>query len=109
MINGITSALSSLWTWIGIPGIPEIPEVSLGRISYLAEGGYVEKDHPMPVVIGDNKKEGEIVSPVSKMPHQDTRKEDECNPQRYPENLNLTQQYAHRYYECIQTNDVSDR
>lgn len=67
MINGITSALSSLWTWIGIPGIPEIPEVSLGRISYLAEGGYVEKDHPMPVVIGDNKKEGEIVSPVSKM------------------------------------------
>ena len=21
----------------------------------------------------------------------------------------LTQQYAHRYYECIQTNDVSDR
>ena len=45
----------------------------------------------------------------AKMAHQDTGKEDECNPQLYPENLNLTQQYAHRYYECIQTNDVSDR
>lgn len=67
MINGITSALSSLWTWIGIPGIPEIPDVSLGRISYLAQGGYVGANNPMPVVIGDNKQEGEIVSPVSKM------------------------------------------
>lgn len=66
-INGITSALSSLWTWIGIPGIPEIPDVSFGRISYLAQGGYVGPDNPMPVVIGDNKREGEIVSPVSKM------------------------------------------
>ncbi len=66
-INGITSALSSLWTWIGIPGIPEIPDVSFGRISYLAKGGYVGPDNPMPVVIGDNKREGEIVSPVSKM------------------------------------------
>lgn len=66
-INGITSALSSLWTWIGIPGIPAIPDVSFGRISYLAQGGYVGPDNPMPVVIGDNKREGEIVSPISKM------------------------------------------
>ena len=66
-INGITSALSSLWTWIGIPGIPEIPEVQFGRISYLAKGGYVDKNKPTPVVIGDNKQEGEIVSPISKM------------------------------------------
>lgn len=66
-INGITSALSSLWTWIGIPGIPAIPEVQFGRISYLAKGGYVEANKPTPVVIGDNKQEGEIVSPVSKM------------------------------------------
>ena len=66
-INGITSALSSLWTWIGIPGIPAIPEVQFGRISYLAKGGYVDKNKPTPVVIGDNKQEGEIVSPISKM------------------------------------------
>ncbi len=66
-INGITSALSSLWTWIGIPGIPAIPEVQFGRISYLAQGGYIGPDKPTPVVIGDNKQEGEIVSPISKM------------------------------------------
>lgn len=66
-INSITSSLSNLWTWIGIPAIPEIPEVSFGRIAYLAEGGYVEADNPTPVVIGDNEQEGEIVSPVSKM------------------------------------------
>lgn len=66
-INGITSALSSLWTWIGIPAIPKIPEVSFGRISYLAEGGYIGKNQPTPVVIGDNKKEGEIVAPESKL------------------------------------------
>ncbi len=66
-INAITGALSSLWTWIGIPAIPEIPKVSFGRIAYLAKGGYVDKDSPTPVVIGDNKQEGEIVSPISKM------------------------------------------
>jgi len=44
----------------------------------------------------------------AKMAHQDTGKEDECNPQRYPENLNLTQQYAHGYNECIQANDMCD-
>lgn len=66
-INSITAALSSLWTWIGIPAIPEIPQVSFGRLSYLAEGGYIGKNKPTPVVIGDNMQEGEIVSPISKM------------------------------------------
>ena len=66
-INAITGALSSLWTWIGIPAIPEIPQVNFGRIAYLAKGGYIEKDKPTPVVIGDNKEEGEIVSPISMM------------------------------------------
>lgn len=66
-INTITGALSSLWTWIGIPAIPAIPEVSFGRISYLAEGGYIGKNQPTPVVIGDNKNEGEIVAPESKL------------------------------------------
>lgn len=66
-INSITAGLSSLWTWLGIPAIPEIPQVQFGRLSYLAEGGYIGKDKPTPVVIGDNKQEGEIVSPISKM------------------------------------------
>lgn len=33
----------------------------------LAEGGYVGPNSPRTVVIGDNTKEGEIVSPISKM------------------------------------------
>lgn len=33
----------------------------------LAEGGYIGANKPTPVVIGDNKNEGEIVSPISKM------------------------------------------
>lgn len=66
-INAITGALSSLWTWIGIPAIPEIPQVNFGRIAYLAKGGYIGKDKPTPVVVGDNKEEGEIVSPISMM------------------------------------------
>lgn len=66
-INLITGALSSLWTWIGIPAIPQIPEVSFGRLSYLAEGGYIGKNKPTPVVIGDNPNEGEIVAPESKL------------------------------------------
>lgn len=66
-INSITGALSSLWTWIGIPAIPEIPQVNFGRIAYLAKGGYIGKDKPTPVVVGDNKEEGEIVSPISMM------------------------------------------
>ncbi len=33
----------------------------------LANGGYIGANNPTPVVIGDNKREGEIVSPISKM------------------------------------------
>lgn len=32
-----------------------------------AEGGYVEPNKPRHIVVGDNKTEGEIISPVSKM------------------------------------------
>lgn len=66
-LNSITSGLSSLWTWLGIPAIPEIPEVSWGNISYLAEGGYVGANSPTPAIIGDNSSEGEIVAPESKL------------------------------------------
>lgn len=38
-INKITGGLSSAWTWMGIPAIPQINEVSWNRLSY-ATGGY---------------------------------------------------------------------
>ncbi len=66
-INMLTQNLSSIWTWLGIPAIPQIPDVSFGRIAYLAQGGYVQANHPTPVVIGDNPTEGEIVAPESKL------------------------------------------
>ena len=41
VINGITSMLSKVWTWLGIPAIPEIPKANLGRVSF-AQGGFPE-------------------------------------------------------------------
>lgn len=39
----------------------------IGSFFGLANGGYIGANKPTPVVIGDNKSEGEIVSPISKM------------------------------------------
>lgn len=36
-INGITSGLSSVWTWLGIPAIPNLNEVKFNRIPNLGE------------------------------------------------------------------------
>ena len=33
----------------------------------LAEGGWVEPNKPRPVIVGDNKREGEIIAPESKI------------------------------------------
>ena len=37
------------------------------RLPYLAQGGFLEKNTPKLAVVGDNKHEGEIVSPESKL------------------------------------------
>lgn len=37
-INGLLDGLSGIWTWIGIPGIPDIPHASFPRVDF-AEGG----------------------------------------------------------------------
>lgn len=65
-INAVLSKLKSIdilgvkpFSWVTTFTVPEIPE--------LAEGGYVEANKPRQVIIGDNKQEGEIVSPISKM------------------------------------------
>lgn len=67
IINGFISAINFA---IGI--INKIPGVSISKLNtldtpQLAEGGYVRPNQPQAVVIGDNKREGEIVSPISKM------------------------------------------
>ncbi len=48
--SAVSSGLKKIGSWFG-----------------LANGGYIGANKPTPVVIGDNKSEGEIVSPISKM------------------------------------------
>lgn len=67
IINGFISAINFA---IGV--INKIPGVSINKLDklevpQLAEGGFVRPNRPQAVVIGDNKREGEIVSPISKM------------------------------------------
>lgn len=37
-INGLLDGISGIWTWIGIPAIPDIPHASFPRVDF-AEGG----------------------------------------------------------------------
>ena len=67
IINGFISAINFA---IGI--INKIPGVSISKLDkldvpQLAQGGYVRPNSPQAVIIGDNKREGEIVSPIGKM------------------------------------------
>lgn len=55
VINGITSGLSNIWTWTGLPAIPQIPNVTLPR---LAEGGVV--DEPTTALIGEEGTEAVV-------------------------------------------------
>lgn len=75
-VNGVIALINGA---IGFTGwkIPEIPGVRMldeyGKhsvpmdVSWLASGGYVAANTPQLAVIGDNKHEGEIVAPESKI------------------------------------------
>ena len=65
-INGILQKIHNIdilgvkpFTWVHQFNVPQIPQ--------LAQGGYVKANTPQLAVIGDNKTQGEIVSPVDKM------------------------------------------
>lgn len=74
-LNKATGALNNMSfdvpTWI--PGIGgksfgfDIPPVSTVSIPRLAQGGYVKANTPRLAMIGDNRREGEIVAPESKI------------------------------------------
>ena len=82
MVNGVIGGLNSMIKalngvkfkapdWVPKIGgksfgfnIPTLNKVSLPR---LAEGGYIRANQPQPVIVGDNKRQGEIVSPEDKM------------------------------------------
>lgn len=58
-INGINILGVQPFTWVHEFSVPQIPA--------LAQGGYVEANTPRLAVVGDNKTQGEIISPVDKM------------------------------------------
>lgn len=67
IINGFIGAINLAISAINlIPGV-NINKLNKMEVPHLAEGGYVGANRPQAVIVGDNKREGEIVSPVSKM------------------------------------------
>lgn len=64
IINGINSLVGPLAGVVGIPSLPTLSHVSLPR---LAQGGFVRANTPQLAVIGDNRRQGEIVAPEDKM------------------------------------------
>lgn len=58
------SPFEGLWKENPLP-VPEIPK--------LAQGGWVEPNKPRTVIVGDNKHEGEIISPESKIYEQNRK------------------------------------
>ncbi len=67
IINRFISAINlAIGIINAIPGV-EIKKLDKLEVPQLAQGGFVRPNKPQAVVIGDNKHEGEIVSPISKM------------------------------------------
>ena len=42
-VNGVLGGISKAWTWAGIPAIPDIPNVSIPRVSFFAKGGMFDE------------------------------------------------------------------
>jgi phage-related protein len=72
-INLIITGINSFLAGINHIKIPDwVPGIGgrgfhMPRLPLLANGGYVRANSPQPVIIGDNKREGEIVAPESKI------------------------------------------
>jgi phage-related protein len=72
-INAIIDGINSFIRGINKIKIPDwVPAVggrgfNIGTIPRLAKGGYVGADNPQLAIVGDNKTQGEIVSPEDKL------------------------------------------
>ena len=71
MIKQINKISVDIPSWV--PGIGgqtwgiKVPEVSTVSLPRLATGGYVAANTPQLAIVGDNKREGEIIAPESKI------------------------------------------
>jgi hypothetical protein len=70
-INGIINAVNLLISGINVlgsvAGIPNLGTLSNITIPRLAQGGYVNANSPQLAIVGDNRHEGEIIAPESKI------------------------------------------
>jgi len=66
VIGGLNKISIKIPKWV--PGIGGKKfGVNIPKIPHLAQGGYVGANNPMLAVVGDNKTEGEIIAPESKI------------------------------------------
>lgn len=73
--NAINTALRKIRSIdiLGIRPFSWISTISVPQIPYLAQGGWFERGNPQLAIVGDNTREGEIVTPESKI-YDQTRK-----------------------------------
>jgi len=68
-INRALSTIRNI-SIVGLTPFSGLPTISVPQIPLLAQGGYIGANKPLLSVIGDNKNEGEIVAPESKIREQ---------------------------------------
>lgn len=71
--NVVNTPINAINSLIGV--INKVPGINLGRLNTfslprLAQGGWVAANNPRLAIIGDNRREGEIVTPESKIREQ---------------------------------------
>jgi hypothetical protein len=66
LVNGAISGLNKIKVPDWVPGVGG-KGINIPKIPMLAQGGYVRANQPQLAIIGDNKREGEIVAPESKI------------------------------------------
>ena len=67
----LVDKLRDAWNWL-VDAIQYARQYKIGRallpdVPYLAQGGYVKANTPQLAVVGDNKREGEVIAPESKL------------------------------------------
>ena len=67
--NGINSFLNALRSVdiLGLKPFEWISTINVPQIPHLAQGGWFERGNPQLAIVGDNTREGEIVTPESKI------------------------------------------
>lgn len=66
LVNEAISGLNKIQVPDWVPGVGG-KGINIPKIPMLAQGGYVRANQPQLAIIGDNKREGEIVAPESKI------------------------------------------